>query len=72
MGVSASLIWVVEHIRSVGYEARFAGRIYVYYDIAEFQYWPHPDGMPRSTDPEVRTILINRAVKKPSQLPGGL
>ncbi len=33
-------IWAVEYIRRAGYEQRFAGRVFVYYDIAEHQYFP--------------------------------
>ena len=57
---------MVEYIRRVGYEARFGGRIFIYYDIEEYQYWPC-DGDPRGpVDARTTVSLINRAVKKPS------
>ena len=57
-------IWAVEYIRRVGYEARFGGRVFVYYDIAEHQYFPC-DGVTRGPLEDRGTVsLINRAVKK--------
>ena len=62
-------IWVCEHLRATGYEARFGGRVFTYYDIAEHQYWPC-DGVTRGPLEARTTVsLINRAVKKPSKRP---
>ncbi len=59
-------VWAVEHIRRVGYERRFGGRVFIYYDIGEHQYFP-TDGDPRGPVGARTTVnLINRAVKKPS------
>lgn len=55
-------IWAVEYIRRVGYEQRFGGRIFVYLDIAEYQYWPC-DGETRGPlDARGTVSLINRAL----------
>ena len=57
-------IWAVEYIRHAGYEQRFAGRVFVYYDIAEHQYWSC-DGETRGPLEARTTVgLINRAVRK--------
>ena len=62
-------IWAVEYIRRIGYEARFGGRIFVYCDVLEHQYWPC-DGETRGPLEARTTVsLINRAVKKPSKRP---
>ncbi len=54
-------IWCVDHIRSVGYEQRFGGRIFVYYDIGEHQYFA-TDGNVRGPAGARTTVnLINRA-----------
>lgn len=59
-------IWCVEYIRAVGYEQKFGGRVFVYYDIGEHQYFPC-DGDPRGpVDAKTTVSLINRALKKAS------
>lgn len=56
-------VWCVEYIRSVGYEQRFGGRVFVYYDIGQHQYFP-TDGDPRGPVGARTTVnLINRAVR---------
>lgn len=35
----ADFEWVLEYIRRVGYEKFFLGRVWIYYDISEMQYW---------------------------------
>lgn len=57
-------VWCVDHIRRVGYEQRFGGRVFVYYDIDEHQYFP-TDGDPRGPVGARTTVnLINRAVRR--------
>lgn len=59
----ASFDWVVEYIRRVGYEQRFIGRIWTYYDVCgdagAHQYWTMGSPVPE-------TILINRALRRPA------
>jgi hypothetical protein len=50
-------IWCVEYIRRVGYQQRFIGRTWVYYDAGEFQYWD-------CGGPVSGVGLINRAVRR--------
>jgi hypothetical protein len=52
-------VWTVEHIRRVGYQERFIGRTWIYYDMGEHQYWDC--GGPMSG-----VGLINRAVRRPA------
>jgi hypothetical protein len=59
-------VWCVEHMREVGYEVFFLGRTWIYYDFGPHHYWDYGTGDPRSTDPKIRTILINRALVVPS------
>ena len=49
--------WAVQHIRHVGYEKRFIGRVWIYYDIGEHQYWD-------CGGPVEHVGLINRAVRR--------
>jgi hypothetical protein len=49
----------VEYIRRVGYEQFFIGRVWIYYDIGEMQYWD-------CGGPVEKVAGINRAVKKPT------
>lgn len=44
----------VELIRKYGYEQKFYGKTYIYFDIGDYQYWTM--GAPLD-----KTILINRA-----------
>lgn len=48
---------VVSYIRQVGYEQRFIGRVWTYYDVGEHQYWTMGSPVPETT-------LINRAVRR--------
>lgn len=55
--------WVVNYIRRVGYEQAFIGRVWIYYDIGDYQYWDcggelHPVGG------EVRVEGLNRARRR--------
>ena len=62
----ADFVWCVEYIRRVGYEQHFIGRVWIYYDIGEHQYWDC-GGDPRGPVGARTTVsLINRALKKPS------
>ena len=62
-------IWTVEHLRATGYEQLFGGRVYTYYDIAEYQYFPC-DGETRGLLAARTTVtLINRAPRKASTKP---
>lgn len=49
--------WCVEYIRRVGYQERFIGRVWIYYDIGEHQYWD-------CGGPVSGVGLINRAVRR--------
>lgn len=49
--------WCIEYIRRVGYEKFFIGRLWVYYDIGEHQYWD-------CGGPVSACGLINRAVRR--------
>ena len=52
-----AFLWVVSHIRNVGYEKYFIGRVWIYYDIGDMQYW--------DCGGELHTIEgLNRAVRK--------
>jgi len=53
----AEFVWAVEYIRRVGYEHYFIGRVWIYYDIGEYQYWD-------CGGPVVEVGLINRAVRR--------
>ncbi len=65
-----AFIRCVDYIRAVGYEARFGGQVYKYYDIAEHQYFPCFGDTVSPIESKNAAILINRAVKKkPSQRP---
>ena len=55
-------IWTVEYIRRVGYEQQFIGRVWVYYDIGEWQFWD-------CGGPVSGVGLINRAVRRPAPAP---
>ena len=59
----ASFDWIVAHIRAVGYQQQFIGRIWTYYDVCgdggTHQYWTMGDPVPKTT-------LINRAVRRPA------
>jgi hypothetical protein len=48
-----AVAFIMEH----GYQQRFYSRVYTYFDVEEYQYWPMngKEGYP---------ILINRAVRK--------
>ena len=48
-------IWSVEYIRRVGYQKHFIGRVWIYYDIGELQYWD-------CGGPVADVGLINRAI----------
>jgi hypothetical protein len=62
-------IWCVEHIRAVGYEERFGGRVFTYLDIGPHQYFP-TDGDPRGPLGARTTVsLINRALRTPPKRP---
>ena len=52
-------IWTVEYIRRVGYQERFIGRTWIYYDVGEYQYWDCGGAV---TD----VGLINRALRRPA------
>ena len=52
-------LWCVEYIRRVGYEKHFIGRVWIYYDIGEHQYWD-------CGGPVAGVGLINRAVRRPA------
>ena len=52
-------IWCVEYIGRVGYQVRFIGRVWTYYDVDEYQYWTMGSPVPETT-------LINRAVRRPA------
>jgi hypothetical protein len=54
---SEDFVWCVEHMRRVGYEQYFIGRVWTYYDIGEHQYWT-------MGSPVTETLLINRAVRR--------
>ncbi len=56
--------WCVEYIRRVGYETRFIGRVWTYYDVGEYQYWTMGSPVPETT-------LINRAVRRPASARSG-
>lgn len=47
----------VMHIRRHGYEGRFFKRVFVYFDVGQYQYWTMGDTLEN-------TIIINRAIKK--------
>jgi hypothetical protein len=47
-------VWCVEYIRRVGYEKRFIGRVWTYYDLAGMQYWD-------CGGPVEKVGLLNRA-----------
>lgn len=47
----------VMHIRKYGYEGKFFGKTFVYYDVGPYQYWT-------MGSPLHETILINRALKR--------
>ncbi len=34
-----AFLWVASHIRATGYEKYFLGRVWIYYDVGEHQYW---------------------------------
>jgi hypothetical protein len=53
----SDFIWVASHIRKVGYEKYFLGRVWIYYDIGEYQYWD-------CGGPVAGVGLINRAVRR--------
>ena len=55
----ADFVFVVEHIRAKGYEQRFIGRTWVYYDVGEHQYWDCGGAV-------TNVGLINRAVRRPA------
>jgi hypothetical protein len=52
-----AFLWCVSHVRKVGYEKFFIGRIWVYYDIGPDCYWD-------CGGPVANVGLINRAVRK--------
>ena len=52
-------IWTVEYIRRVGYQERFIGRTWIYYDVGEHQYWDCGGAV-------ADVGLINRAVRRPT------
>jgi hypothetical protein len=58
----ADFEWAVQFIRANGYEARFGGRRYTYFDLNGHSYWTIGAPIPE-------TILINRA---PTAAPSGL
>jgi hypothetical protein len=49
----------VNYIQRVGYEQRFIGRVWTYYDVGVHQYWTMGSPVPETT-------LINRAVRRPA------
>lgn len=51
--------WAVTYITRVGYEQHFIGRVWIYYDIGEHQYWD-------CGGPVANVGLINRAVRRPA------
>ncbi len=57
-GNDEDFIWTVEYIRRVGYQERFIGRVWVYYDIEDLLYWD-------CGGPVSGVGLINRAVRRP-------
>ena len=67
--VDEEFVWCIEHIRAVGYQARFGARVYTYADVDEHQYWDCGGGL---MEIEARTgyfLLcgINRALLKPKK-----
>jgi hypothetical protein len=54
----SAFVWCVEYIRQAGYEKYFIGRVWIYYDIGEHQYWD-------CGGPVANVGLINRAVRPP-------
>lgn len=54
-----SFVRAVTYTRRVGYEQQFIGRVWIYYDIGEFQYWD-------CGGPVSGVGLINRAVRRPA------
>lgn len=56
----------VEYIRRVGYEQHFIGRVRIYYDIGEHQYWDCVGDRRGPVGARITVSLINRALKKPS------
>jgi hypothetical protein len=61
---------VVLYIRQVGYKANYGSTTYTYLDIDGWKYWAMgaPLGPTGTYDPNIHTILINRAKLKPSTL----
>ena len=57
-----NFIWCMEYIRRVGYEKYFIGRVWIYYDIGEHQYWD-------CGGPVDGVELINRAVRRFASAP---
>ena len=55
----ADFEWVLQYIRRVGYEQWFIGRVWIYYDIGEHQYWD-------CGGPVSDCGLINRALRRPA------
>ena len=60
-----AFLWVASHIRATGYEKFFIGRIWIYYDVGELQYWD-------CGGPVEKVGLINRAVRHPASARLGL
>ena len=58
----ADFLWTVEYIRRIGYEERFLGRTWTYYDVGFHQYWDYGGAVANVT-------LINRAVRRPPSRP---
>lgn len=53
----SDFVWVIQHVRAVGYEARFGGRVYTYVGVDGHEYWD-------CGGPVAGVGLINRAVRK--------
>ena len=58
---AAAFEWVVRHIRNAGYEEARMGRLWTYYNVAEWRYWT-------MGAPVAETTLINRARRRPPSL----
>jgi len=55
----ADFIWTVEYIRRIGYQERFIGRTWIYYDVGVHQHWDCGGAV-------ADVGLINRAVRRPA------
>lgn len=64
--VDDDFVWIIEHIRRVGYEQQFGRKVYTYYALGEHEYWDCGGDLYEMNAKTGYYLLcgINRAVRK--------